>query len=197
MKNPIIGSLVIVASLFAPQLVKAQGTFIVDQQSTNIIDAGAPLSQSDQPTGQSFTPALSTVGFVMLYLFDAHGGGDPGATVYVDLRSGSITGTLLGSTAPEYMPAGFSGITDFPFLTPIAVNPGTQYYFQPIIQTGDNFTVVATDTSYTGGSEIANGVAIPVRNLWFQEGIVAAPEPSSSLLLLLGTGILFYARRRK
>jgi hypothetical protein len=38
-----------------------QGTFVYDQQSTNLIEGAAGL-QSGQPMGQSFTPTLSSVG---------------------------------------------------------------------------------------------------------------------------------------
>jgi hypothetical protein len=175
--------------------VHGQG-FVYDQQSTNIIEGAIPLYQANQPVGQSFTPALSTIGFVRLYLYDA-GPQNTGATIYVNLTSGSITGTLLGSTTPVFMPVGFSGMTYFQFLTPVAVSPGTLYFFEPMIQSGEVFNDVSTDKSYTAGSAFEQGTPDSFHELWFQEGIVAAPEPSSSLLFFLGTGILFYVRRKK
>jgi hypothetical protein len=35
----------------------------------------------------------------------------------------------------------------------------------------------------------------PSFDLWFQEGIIAVPEPSAAGLVLLGGGMLFYFRR--
>jgi len=176
--------------------VLGQG-FLYDQQSTNIIEGAIPLYEPNQPTGQSFTPTLSTIGFVTLYLYDADSLHHAGATIFVILFSGSLNGPIVGASTSIFMPDGFAGMTVFPFLTPVAVSPGTQYYFRPIIKSGDAFNDVATDTSYTGRSAFEQGIPDSFHELWFQEGIIAAPEPSASLLLLLGTGILFYVRRRK
>src|ERR1035437_10305454 len=118
-----------------------QGTMIYDQQSaTNrSISGGAPI-QGQEPAGQSFTPALSSVGFVQLELSDFNPGNGVGATVYVNLRAGSLTGTIMGSTDPVFMPDGFSyGVTNFFFAAPAAVNPGTVYYLEPILQSGDHW----------------------------------------------------------
>jgi len=174
--------------------VHGQGTLIVDQQATNYVEANE--GSLSQPLGQSFTPALSSVGFVTLFI-DV----DPSAeaTIYVNLRSTSITGTILGSTTPVFFPNSF-GDYDYPifyFPTAISVTPGVQYFLQPIVQSGDTFGIFDFYGSYVGGNLIAGGVVIPNHELWFQEGIVAAPEPSSAWLAILGGGVLFYARRRK
>jgi len=171
--------------------VHGQG-FIYDQQSTNITEGSAGIS-GGQPIGESFTPSLSSVGFVTLFLFDFENL-NSGATVFINLRSSSITGPVLGSSMPVFMPFGFNGISNFSFSTPVTVQPGTTYYLQPFIQSGDEMGWVATG-GYAGGSEFDQGVALTGKNLWFQEGVVAAPEPSPSWLILVGTGILFYARR--
>ncbi len=171
--------------------------FIYDQQSTNLIEGTAPFRQIYQPVGQSFTPTLASVKFIVLQLFDSDAFNNAGATVYVNLRSNSITGPVLGSTAPVFMPGSFFGITNFLFSTAIAVTPGLTYYFQPIIQSGDNFSIYVTDASYSGGSAIAGGVPITDRNLWFREGVFSVPEPSSALLALLGSGAWLFVRRQR
>ena len=53
-----------------------------------------------------------------------------------------------------------------------------------------------TDGSYAGGTAIAQGIPIPDRDLWFREGIVVVPEPSSALLALLGSGVWLSVRRK-
>ena len=190
-----------------------QGTFIYDQQSwTNagVGSGGAPI-QADQPMGQSFTPTLSSIGFVQLEFEDGHSGNGLGATVFLNLWSGSISnGTLLSSTDPVFMPDGFGtgtgsfGFltpTNFYFSTPVPVTPGTTYYVQPVVvQPGsDNpWDVIASaGFNYPGGTFYFNGAPNSSGlDLWFREGIVDVPEPSS-FLILLGSGLFLYARRKQ
>src|SRR5262245_18890354 len=108
----------------------AQGAFIYDQQSATEATAGggAAFIQRLQPFGQSFTPTLPSVGFIRLLLSDA-GVNGLSSVVYVNLRSNSITGPVLGSTEPVFLPDGFgvfgsSPYTNFFFATPVPVNPG-------------------------------------------------------------------------
>jgi hypothetical protein len=191
-------SIVILLSL-AITVVQGQGTFIYDQQSamSQAGGAGFPI-QEGQPLGQSFTPSLSSVGFVQLEFSDESRGNSLGATVYVNLLADSITGPVIDSTAPVTMPDGaFELIETFLFSTAATVTPGTTYYFQPeVVQPGsdDPWDVVGAEIfNYSGGSFYAQGTADLSSDLWFREGIVV-PEPAPSWLILLGGGILFYAR---
>src|SRR6187549_2747353 len=83
--------------LFSVHNAVAQGTFIYDQQSSDERKLGEQTIgiSSSQPIGQSFTPALSSVGFVRLYLADPFAVGT-GAVVAVNIRTSSITGTISG-----------------------------------------------------------------------------------------------------
>ena len=174
-----------------------QGTFIYDQSSaTNQSFAGGYEFQQDQPFGQSFTPSLDSIGFVQMEFIS----GLPqlgGATVYVNLRADSINGPILNSTAPVFMPSPFPyGITNFFFPTPVAITPGTTYYLQPVVQSGNNqWGVIGAPYNYQGGTLFVNGA--PNSNgddAWFREGTFI-PEPSSGLLVLLGIAGLCAARR--
>jgi hypothetical protein len=120
--------------------------------------------------------------------------------MYVNLRSNSITGPIIASSDPVFMPDSFGsfsrGFTNFFFSTDISVVPGTTYYFQPIVQTGgDSWEVVNYTYNYSGGTVFFNGTANSSFDLWFREGIVV-PEPSV-LTLLISSGVLLYVRRRK
>src|SRR6266404_1497869 len=86
-----------------------QGTFVYDQQSADESTGGGGVSviQSNQPLGQSFTPSLSSVGFIRLFLIDGVRNNGLGATVYVNLREDSITGPVLGLSGPVFMPDNF------------------------------------------------------------------------------------------
>src|SRR5262249_9200785 len=168
-----------------------QGTFIIDQPSSdesNGGNQGSPI-QSRQPMGQSFTPTLNSVGFVRFHLFDLNEGNGIGASVYVNLRADSITGPIIGSTAPVFMPDGFGhlligGYTNFFFASPVAVTPGVLYYFQPVVASGDSWASVNQNFLYAGGDAYFEGVASG-SDLWFREGIYV-PEPSAPALLMIG-----------
>jgi hypothetical protein len=173
-----------------------QSTFIFDQQSINSIEGGRSLQSSAQPMGQSFTPTLSSVGFVMLNLYDGDALTNLGGTVAVNLRANSITGTILSSSLPVFIPDNFSGITNFLFSTPVAVTPGSIYCFQPVIQSGNpGIGSYVTDTSYAG-TAYSQGSPQGFAELWFREGIVV-PEPSAGLLAMFGGGVLAWRCRKR
>jgi hypothetical protein len=186
--------LVVALSAF---VASGQGTFVYDQSSaTNRSFAGGYEFQQEQPFGQSFTPSLSSIGFVQMEFLS----GLPqlgGATVYVNLRADSISGPILSSTDPVFMPAGFVyGITNFFFRAPVAISPGTTYYLQPVVQSGNNqWGLIGDRYDYTGGTLFENGTPDPNGNdAWFREGTLV-PEPSSGLLVLLGIAGMCAARR--
>ncbi len=149
--------------------------------------------QSNQPLGQSFTPSLSSVGFIRLFLIDGVRNNGLGATVYVNLREDAITGPVLGLSGPVFMPDNFGigsgGYTNFFFSSPVPVTPGATYYLQPVVQSGDTWEVVEYNYSYPGGTLFLNGAAVPFDDLWFREGVFV-PEPSWALLILVGGGIV-------
>jgi hypothetical protein len=168
----------------------SQGTFLFDQQSatnTGFVNGdGGLVFDLAQPAGQSFTPTLSSVDLVQFKFFDTGQGSRAGATVYVDLLSGSITGNVIAASSPVTMPRLFFGITNFYSPTGTAVTPGTTYYFQPVLAAGnDQWTIIDNPNyNYPGGSGFAFG-SPQSSQLWFREGVII-PEPSLSLLLVLG-----------
>jgi hypothetical protein len=188
--------------IFVALVSGAQGTFIYDQQSADESSGGGGFFaiQSNQPIGQSFAPTNSSIGFIRLELSDSILNGS-GATVYVNLLSSSITGTILGKTESVFMPDGFGvssrGFANFFFSVPIALNPGTTYYFQPVVQSGDtSWAVLSYHYLYPGGTAFLNGLANSGNDLWFRDGLYIVPEPSSRSLLI-GSGVLFHVRRAK
>jgi hypothetical protein len=171
----------------------AQGTFVYDQLSTGAVDASASLNQ--MPIGQSFTPALDSIGFVDLLLVNND---SLARSVAVNIRSGSLTGAILGTSLPVALPSLSVGTNNFLFSNPIALTPGTQYYFEPVL-VGGGINVLAEFTfiQYSGGQATIGGTAKPTEDFWFREGVVTnVPEPSLAALLLIGSGVM-YCRRRK
>jgi hypothetical protein len=188
-------SILLIVPALCPALL-AQGNFVYDQQSAteSTPSETSGLITPNQPLGQSFTPGLSSVGFVRFELHDLNAGNSLGATLFVNLRSDSITGPILGASAMVFMPDSFSGYADFIFSAAISINPGTTYFFQPVVQSGDQWLIGAHPPgNYPGGSIFVQGAPNTGSDLWFREGIV--PEPSSAALALLG-GVLVWLRPR-
>jgi hypothetical protein len=164
--------------------------------------------RTNMPFGQSFTPALSEVHFLELYLQRGVGAGAPGPseTFVVALREGGIGGPVLGSTDPVVLlavvPSGTQFIQDFALPVPVSVTPGHTYVFEVAHQAGgDLFGVAYPDGSfgrnYAGGGVIGQG-RLGTRSLWFREGVFI-PEPSSAWLLTAGLfalGAVSWWRRR-
>lgn len=186
---------------FLPLFAEAQGTFVYDQQSSDESNGGVGLNviQDAQPTGQSFTPSLAGVGFVRFHLFDLNRNNGLGAVVYVNLRSDSITGPIINSTAPVTLPDNLgsvnTGFIDFFFGSTVPVQPGVKYYFQPVVQSGDRWGMFADSFGYAGGDEYSLGVS-STSDYWFREGIIV-PEPSVTILLFVGAGVFAYGKRRR
>ena len=140
-------------------------------------------------SGQSFTPASSSVGYFQMNVISL------GMVVQVNLRSNSFTGPILGSTYPMFVPNNYPGdnnITLF-FPTSVPVTPGTTYYAEIIVQSGRGWDIAASAYGYEGGSMMSN----PSEDLYFQEGIVmSAPLISSqpaSCTNIAGTTVNFTA----
>jgi hypothetical protein len=175
----------------------AQGTLEFDQQSsTGGFFEGVIDISSNQPTGQSFTPALSGIGVVQLALAGQNPGNNANANVYVNLLTSSITGPILAQTGIVAVPIGFEGTVNFFFPTQVALTPGTTYYLQPVVQSGDAVANISTFYHYSGGTSFIDGTANPSENFYFREGLVTAPEPSTWALLALGGGAFFFHRRK-
>jgi hypothetical protein len=177
--------------------VGAQGTLQYDERSATdgIRDGAGIVVQTNGPIGQSFTPSLSAIGYVKMFFHDVTPGNSLGATVLINVRAGSISGTVLGSTDPVALPDSFNNPTNLFFASPVTLSPGTVYYIEPIVQTGDLWHVLAYDYHYNSGTAFIKGVADPINDLWFEEGIVV-PEPSCGCFLLAGFMILRRARKR-
>lgn len=121
-----------------PRILPAQGTFSIDQQAgNNNATSGSLLTiNANQPTGQSFTPNLSKVDFIRLFLIDPTINGQ-GGSIVVHLRDGSLAGPILGSTDPVNLTDGINSSMDMLFSASIPVTPGNTYYFQPVLISGD------------------------------------------------------------
>ena len=189
------------AFLLNSSFVMAQGNFLYDQQSSTDETpypngAGPTIQQLVSPYGQSFTPTLSAIDFIRLNLNDRNPNNGLGASLFVNLRTNSIGGPVLSSTATVTLADGFTGVVNFAFLFSVTLSPGTVYYFEPVVQSGDQWNVIAGEYYYPDGTAFYQGLALSGSDYWFREGIVV-PEPSSACLILVGGGLLVYARKKR
>lgn len=185
-----------------------QGTILLDQQSST--DETPPPgfwgdslqheSQASGGCGQSFTPALSGVDFVEFMFQGINMPDQAGTKVFVNLRADSITGTILGVSAPIIIPPSYVGPVTFLFPSRISLAPGTTYYFEatpPLYANSSNNDPIQilgnTSYNYAGGGAFGNGRPSPMGDLWFREGVIV-PEPSSAAIIV--AGIVYGLRRR-
>ncbi len=189
--------LVFAITLFAGNQGFTQGTLVYDQQSASngLASGGAPM-QIQQPMGQSFTPSLSAVGFVQ-FQFD-NTSGSLGATVYVKLLENSITGNVVAASNPVFIRSHFLGTTNFFFTSNVSIQAGVEYFFLPVLQSGDNVNLLSDFYNYTGGAAYYSGIPrTDGRDFWFREGIVVVPEPATGSLLLVGAAAAMMLQQRR
>ena len=178
-----------------------QGPIVFDQESSADetpypYGSFGAMQDAVSPWGQSFTPTLSEVGFIRLSFTDGNLNDGLGAAVYVNLRSGSISGPIIGATSVVDMPSIFRGVSQFDFGSPVGVTPGTSYFFEPVLQSGGRWDLAGWSYNYPGGSAYSGGQPVPQSDLWFREGIVV-PEPRASAFALLAVCILLMRARPK
>lgn len=173
-------------------LARGQGTLSFDQESSSdesVFPNGTGLTlQQHTQFGQSFTPSLSAVDFVRLNLNDKNPNNTLGAVLRVNLRTGAINGPILATTGAVSLTNGFSGVVSFSFVGPAQLAPGTTYFLEPIVQSGDQWNVLAGEYNYPGGAMFADGFQSTASDFWFREGVVV-PEPSIAALLVVGISV--------
>lgn len=169
----------IISAVISPD--KVETTF--DQ--TNTVQHLGMVSQNPSyfsPIGQSFTPSLTSLNFVNLLTENGS------ATVKVNIRLGSMSGPVLGTSQPTVIPFSNSpSVSSFRFSTPVALSPGDIYVIEPFVVCGNTLIGSTGTNDYARGNQILGGAARTNNDLWFQEGI-SVPERSG--WLLLGTGLL-------
>jgi hypothetical protein len=182
------------ASALAALRIFAQGTLLVDQQSFDL--ATAITGTSISGIGQSFTPGFGSIDYVQFGVADLN----QGSFLFVNLRQNSMSGPIIGSTDTQPVPLNNGHVpTTFLFSTSVALNPGTQYFLEPVIVV--NAFQITILTSAAGANPYPGGTALDGNtsagfDLWFAEGVVV-PEPSTWALFGLGGVVLFAAKWRR
>lgn len=175
-------------TLLVLSVSSAKADTIFDQTNTSL-PTGEVLFQNVavfSPIGQSFAPSLTSLNFVNLLTESGTGTSAP-FTLEVEIRSGSISGAILGtSQLTTVIPPPFAFVvTPFTFSTPVTLLPGNPYVMQVLAISGEGLVGSANTNNYPRGTQILSGIAQPNNDLWFQEG-VTTPEPSTTLLITVG-----------
>ncbi|HEY3932288.1 MAG TPA: choice-of-anchor R domain-containing protein [Verrucomicrobiae bacterium] len=214
--NIVNGIIIFLLGLLSPQIAQAQGT-ITYLSSLSPTSTGNAAVSSDSWLAAGFgtgnNPDGYTLDSIQLAMTDTSGNpSDFTAMIYNEANNpaailpGSSLGTLSGSDNPST-----SGIFTYTDDSNIILSPSTEYFI--VLTAG---TMVAN-----GAYEWEESAYPPSINMWgvdngvlhssnngsswsftpysgiAQFAITATPipEPSPSLLILLGSGILFYVRR--
>jgi hypothetical protein len=89
------------------------------------------------------------------------------------------------------------GHVNFLFPSSPVLTPGTAYFLEPVLQSGDLWQIVYdTHFGYSGGTGFFQGLSAPDFDMWFREGIII-PEPSSACLVLTGMAVLLHLQRTR
>ena len=157
-------------------------------------------SSSNLPIGQEFTPSLAGLDFVDLRVVDFGSDTGPGTDFHLQIRQGSILGTVVGTSETVFVPdntnlGGGDIITRFLFPSVVALTPGSLYVIDVLQQapssgTGNfGITAGALGGTYAGGSALVGGSAIN-RDFIFAEGLTTAAVPEPAAAAMLGLGLL-------
>jgi hypothetical protein len=209
----LISGVMIVISLFASQMTQAQGTTYMSNLGQP--SAGNEAVGDDSWIAVSFLAGYNADGYllnsVQLGMTDASGN-PSGFTVMLysaiigtGIVPGSSLGTLDGSLNPVT-----AGVYTYTPATDITLTPHTDYY---IVVTADTAIANAAYELNEGASSAAStdggggGLIFSSSDgshwrgnafTYAQFAIIATPtpEPSPSWLLLLGSGVFIYVRRK-
>ena len=150
------------------------------------------------PMGQEFKPTLTSLNFFELMLMDFSG--RYGASeLAVSIHTGTITGPVIGVSQSLSLWQSFQGVAQFNFDTAVSLTPGDTYVMQVDVASGGDWGVGSSGTSsYAYGRELQSGVPVAGDDLFFREGIIAVPEPSTLACSGLGLAILsFFVQSRR
>lgn len=182
--------------------------FIVDQKNDNFTPSLFQSIQTLSPIGQEFTPTLNSLDFVELFTQDFGRSNNPlGANLFVNIRSGDISGSILGTSDIVSLADKFSGITQFNFSKTVTLNPEQKYVIEAKFASGsDNWALGSSGgpvSTYPNGNLISTVKGVTTSNskndLWFREGAKPVSVPEPSILLGIGSvvGLVAFSNRKK
>lgn len=155
------------------------------QYADSIQGGTASSGEFQQARGQSFTSDGQSVIQISIFTYTF---GTPTGDWILTLRSGSITGAILGTVTKACSSLVNGGVTDFTFASSIPTSAATKYYIQivksPDVNDTSNYGMVSVHDGnlYSGGGYFARnnnswGSEDTVYDMYF---IAYAPDPTTS-----------------
>ncbi len=192
------------AALLAGGLNAGSGAYAnpitqVDQQNLLANGAiGAPSGKFDG-YGQSFTPTLTGIDAFEFFAFERAFGPVIAMDWQINIREGTLTGTILGTSNPVSGVFTTGDPINFMFPTRIPLTPGNVYVSEILFSTSSHFLEANINLFfdpnppgdvYSGGELLGLGDR-SLDDYKFREGLNAAnPIPEPSTMLLLGSGLV-------
>jgi hypothetical protein len=154
------------------------------------------------PIGQEFTPTQPTLNVVQLRTQDFVPNDGTGASLFVNIRAGTILGSVVGTSQIVMLPDSFGtaggALTEFDFSSNVPLVPGNVFVIELVHASGDMWGVGSCGglcgNTYPPGRQILLGAPVPDNDLWFAEG-TAVPEPSTWLLVASGVLGIGFAKK--
>ena len=160
--------------------------FIPDQVNDGFTSGGFVVFPG-RVLGQQFVPAMGSLEAVELTTNDQRPGNGQGTDLFVRIRSGTVAGPILGTSATVSLPDGrdaSESVVHFDFPAVVPLTPGALHVIEIVAASGDNRGISGTGwgvNAYAAGSVIVDGAvyADPLSSpfdLWFREGPTCAPS---------------------
>jgi Polyglycine hydrolase-like, structural repeat len=140
--------------------------FIIDQENVGICTGGVNAN------AQEFTPTLDALDVVEIFI----GPRNPDTVAVVNIRIGSITGPIIGTSLPTG-PVPGSPIVHFDFPSTVPLVPGDLYVYEVSILSG-GFNFCTGPNTYPGGRAIMFGVPHPNIDSFFRLGVSSDVPPT-------------------
>jgi hypothetical protein len=132
---------------------------LIDQENVDVCTGGVNAN------AQEFTPTLDALDVVEIFI----GPRNPDTVAVVNIRIGSITGPIIGTSLPTG-PVPGSPIVHFDFPSRVPLVPGDLYVYEVSTLSG-GFSFCTGPNTYPGGRAIVFGVPRPDVDSFFRLGV--------------------------
>ena len=158
--------------LFAPAVLA--GVVSPDQENQVVISENWSAVYLG-PIGQEFVPGNQTLNMVELFVANMDLSSPFASDIEVNIRQGSMTGMVLGTSLQVNVLFEYSGIAHFDFPATVNLVPGNMNVIELVVPPGGGNVAAGGGwtTSYLPGRLILAGRPIPQTDnsdLWFREG---------------------------